>query len=231
MNTNAVDPFALPFVALNSRIELPTYSGIYFAIDDNQAIQYIGIAINLRNRWKSHQRLKSLLALGTIKIAYLHIDSASALAEAERSAIARFKPIMNGKAIRKNLVPVKPQLTTFTEKDFSWMMVETPPGVVDPKHLNRIQHPDLDVTKGLILMSRGTPGWYLLSVFLYWEEKLPWMAIYDEKEQGAIVVFSMSQEYAVADFMPLKLPCLVCGNNLRGDAIYPCRSGTSKLCS
>jgi len=52
----------LPNLPLKSRGQLPEKSGIYYVIDDQSIIWYIGLAKNLRSRWagKSHHRIYQL---------------------------------------------------------------------------------------------------------------------------------------------------------------------------
>ena len=48
-----INPFNLPSVTLNSIRDLPTETGVYFAISQD-AILYIGKSENLRDRWSDH---------------------------------------------------------------------------------------------------------------------------------------------------------------------------------
>lgn len=94
----------LPCVPLNKKKELPTVAGIYFAIDAQGKVQYIGRTKNLKNRWTRHHRESQLNELTNIKIAYLEISEISLLSEIERALIKWFKPFLNRKVIK----PKKP---------------------------------------------------------------------------------------------------------------------------
>jgi excinuclease UvrABC nuclease subunit len=55
---NEIDVFSLPFVTLDSKKNLPKDSGVYFLIDESNGIRYIGLAINIKNRWAGHTKLE-----------------------------------------------------------------------------------------------------------------------------------------------------------------------------
>ena len=50
----------LPSVELLDKEKLPTTAGIYFAVDGNNQIWYIGKAQNIKNRWANHHRYDQL---------------------------------------------------------------------------------------------------------------------------------------------------------------------------
>jgi DNA-binding Xre family transcriptional regulator len=85
----------LPFVSLEDRSRLPETPCIYFAIDSQGVIQYIGRSVNPRSRWGSHHRYKQISAMGEARIAYLTIDAPELLAEIEEALIDRFDPPLN----------------------------------------------------------------------------------------------------------------------------------------
>ncbi|MCC5612198.1 GIY-YIG nuclease family protein [Nostoc sp. CHAB 5834] len=68
INPQTVNPLALPSILLEQRKQLPECTAIYFAIDVNDKIQYIGKSNNLRNRWKNHHREKLLGSIGKIRL-------------------------------------------------------------------------------------------------------------------------------------------------------------------
>ncbi|MDZ8135795.1 MAG: GIY-YIG nuclease family protein [Nostoc sp. DedQUE04] len=59
INPQTINPFFLPSVTLEKRSQLPVTSGIYFVIDIQNKVRYIGKAINLRERWRNHKVLNS----------------------------------------------------------------------------------------------------------------------------------------------------------------------------
>jgi hypothetical protein len=91
---------SLPFVAIEDRRELPVNSCVYFAIDSQNVIQYIGQTINLRRRWGSHHHRLALEEQGKIRIAYLEISDTTLLASIEEALIQHFLPPLN-KFVRK----------------------------------------------------------------------------------------------------------------------------------
>ena len=52
----------LPNLRLSERAILPECSAIYFVIARDQVL-YVGLAINLRNRWQNHHRFPQLAVL------------------------------------------------------------------------------------------------------------------------------------------------------------------------
>ena len=61
----------LPSVALDEKANLPETPSIYFAIDSQGVVQYVGQSINPRQRWASHEQLPSLASMGGVKISYV----------------------------------------------------------------------------------------------------------------------------------------------------------------
>ena len=53
INAQTIDLMNLPSVPLEMKLQLPRTSGIYFAIDSSNKVQYIGKANNLRKRWSN----------------------------------------------------------------------------------------------------------------------------------------------------------------------------------
>lgn len=93
---SAINPFTLPSVALSQRKLLPECIAIYFAIDANNKIQYIGQTSNLRMRWTSHHREKLLESIGEVRLSWLEVSDKMLLAEIEAALISWFDPPING---------------------------------------------------------------------------------------------------------------------------------------
>lgn len=89
-----INPRTLPSVSLEERAALPTVPCVYFALDKEGKVQYIGRSNNLRKRWQAHHRGVDLALLGGVCIAYLESD-VSLLLEIERALIACFRPPLN----------------------------------------------------------------------------------------------------------------------------------------
>lgn len=92
---SAINPLTLPSVALEMRSQLPTSPCIYFAIDSQGMVQYIGQSGNLQLRWEYHHRQKQLELMNGVVIAWLTIDSLHLLAEIEAALINWFNPPLN----------------------------------------------------------------------------------------------------------------------------------------
>ncbi|WP_414756605.1 helix-turn-helix domain-containing protein [Anabaena sp. CCY 9910] len=106
INPATIDPLALPSVSLQERSQLPTTPCIYFAIDSQGVVQYIGQTKNPRKRWLSHHKGVDIAMLGEIRISYLHCDP-DLLPIVENALIAWFNPPLNRGAKRRG----KPEKT------------------------------------------------------------------------------------------------------------------------
>lgn len=94
LNPAEIDPLSLPSVPLEDRRDLPTDPCIYFAIDGQGVVQYVGKAKNLRNRWQGHHRRRQLEAMGNVRIAYVNVDP-GLLSAVESAMIERIRPYIN----------------------------------------------------------------------------------------------------------------------------------------
>lgn len=100
IDPQSLDLSSLPSVPLGSKSELPNEAAIYFAIDSQRTIQYIGRTANLNQRWQGHHRTKALKAMGQVRIAYLALD-ADLLPSVENALIKYFDPALNRSAQEK----------------------------------------------------------------------------------------------------------------------------------
>lgn len=85
---------SLPSVGIESRNLLPPRPSVYFAVDTQSRIQYIGRSLNTKTRWAKHSKLKDLLPLGDIKICYLLLPE-NVLLFVENVLIEYFQPPLN----------------------------------------------------------------------------------------------------------------------------------------
>lgn len=119
----------LPSVTLKDKKLLPESSGIYFAIDSQGTIQYIGRSIDINQRWKAHHRSQQLKDIGNIKIAYLLVSEESLLDVIESALIEWFQPKLNFTAIadhdNTNDNRVFPQKYGEVKKQKQFMLTET----------------------------------------------------------------------------------------------------------
>lgn len=95
INPSTLNPLTLPSLPLERRSLLPVTPCIYFAIDSEGVVQYIGRSGNLQLRWEYHHRQKQLELIDGIIIAWLTIDSPDLLIEVEAALINWFSPPLN----------------------------------------------------------------------------------------------------------------------------------------
>lgn len=98
ISPSTVDPLSLPSVPLSDRRNLPSASGIYFAIDAEGTIQYIGLSININKRWLGHHRFDELSRIDSVRIAYLTCET-DLLETVETALIEYFQPVLNDKLV------------------------------------------------------------------------------------------------------------------------------------
>lgn len=90
-----IDISSLPWLPLEATYAFPNQPAIYFAIDSENVIQYIGMSVNPRTRWKKHHRHDELHKIGGIKVCYLFVDHPELLREIESALIQWFRPPLN----------------------------------------------------------------------------------------------------------------------------------------
>lgn len=95
IDPQSIDLSALPWVPLSATAGFPAQPGIYFAIDPQNNIQYIGRSKDVRGRWKNHHRFEDLQAIGGVRISYLFIEAVDLLPEMEMALISWFNPPLN----------------------------------------------------------------------------------------------------------------------------------------
>lgn len=95
INPKALDIKTLPWLPLEEKAAFPKKSAIYFAIDSQGTVQYIGRSANVRQRWGNHHKYDVLSEIGNIKIAYLFVDAVELLPKIEAALIEWFKPPLN----------------------------------------------------------------------------------------------------------------------------------------
>jgi excinuclease UvrABC nuclease subunit len=93
--TEKVELGVLPAVQFEARDNLPRISAIYFALANNDKALYIGAAIDLWRRWRSHHHIRALRAAGCAKIAWQSC-SRDEIVALEGVMIERFDPPFNG---------------------------------------------------------------------------------------------------------------------------------------
>lgn len=90
-----INPAELSAVSIEERDELPEQPGIYFVLNKDNAIQYIGMSINLQKRWYSHHRQSDFDLIKDGKIAFITSLPKHYLQEIESVLIKSFVPKLN----------------------------------------------------------------------------------------------------------------------------------------
>ncbi|WP_036478240.1 GIY-YIG nuclease family protein [Myxosarcina sp. GI1] len=123
----------LPKVDLSLRQLLPEYSGIYYVIDENNHVWYIGQAANINKRWqgKTHHRIYQLEARKQQKftIYYERVDR-SQLDTVEKQRIEKYSPHLNTSPVKtKKVRPTETLLreTLVAIADFAFILGVEPP--------------------------------------------------------------------------------------------------------
>jgi predicted GIY-YIG superfamily endonuclease len=137
----SINPLELPSVSLDERRHLPDCAGVYFAIDAQNRILYIGKAKRLVMRWQNHHRrhkLQEMHQISPVRLAW-QVWSLADLAEAEKSAIQQFQPLLNNTGVESPaIVPSEVVLRNFL-KAFSrrLLIIGMEPRTTD--HLPQVQ--------------------------------------------------------------------------------------------
>lgn len=114
-----LDPLQLPSVPLGDRKQLPTCPAIYFAIDSQNRILYVGKAKDLSARWKNHHRLYKLETIDhefPVRLAWQPWDTTS-LDEAEKRLILTLQPLLNNTEVETpEVIPAEVVLREFLKR-------------------------------------------------------------------------------------------------------------------
>lgn len=105
----------LPCVEFLKKDQLPETAGIYFAVDKDQKIWYVGKAQNLRARWLGHHRydqLKKINKKNNIKLLwYCCENNENTLTQLENYFIDKYHPVLNQTKLEaKRITPAEIEL-------------------------------------------------------------------------------------------------------------------------
>lgn len=107
----------LPSLSITEISQLPQCSAIYFVVKDYSVV-YIGRAINLADRWSSHNKWNQIAKLGgEVKIAWLECSDTTLLHEIELALIQYFRPSLNKLGTGKRSHPDYEQVSAYIRKD------------------------------------------------------------------------------------------------------------------
>ena len=123
----------LPKVSLETKELLREYSGIYYVVDENNLVWYIGKAKNIRKRWKgkAHHRIYQLQQLNH-KQFYIYYEQVDLLQldKREKQQIEKYNPHLNNSPVKTK--KVRPTETLLREtivkiRDFAFILGVEPP--------------------------------------------------------------------------------------------------------
>ncbi|TAE55992.1 MAG: excinuclease ABC subunit C [Nostocales cyanobacterium] len=140
----------LPHLPLKSRASLPEKSGIYYIIDDQSIIWYIGKSQNLRSRWvgKSHHRIYQLeKQRKRVFTVYYELVDKTQLDTVENQRIEYYNPQLNGTIVKtKKLRPTETLLreTLTAIASYSFILGVEPPRKDDPSFVAKCQSYSVD---------------------------------------------------------------------------------------
>ncbi|MGL4377230.1 MAG: GIY-YIG nuclease family protein, partial [Microcoleaceae cyanobacterium] len=99
-NTYHIDLTQLVKLKLDETRLLPVRSGVYFVVDSDFKIYYIGSSKNIMLRWnyqgQSHHRMSQFEQINLTNPLYILSYPCDNYQEEEEHAIAYFKPLLNG---------------------------------------------------------------------------------------------------------------------------------------
>ncbi|MDJ0598136.1 MAG: GIY-YIG nuclease family protein [Crocosphaera sp.] len=119
INPQELDLSTLLWLPLDAKSAFPKQPAIYFAIDENGTVQYIGRSINVNKRWENHQKYYRLKELGSVKIAYLFIDEIELSTDIEQTLIEWFNPPLNC-VYNSNYIP-REEVFCLKHEYFLWL--------------------------------------------------------------------------------------------------------------
>lgn len=94
-----INPLDLPSMPLGERNNFPSISCIYFVVDSESQVVYVGRTNNLKNRWIRHHRREDIKLIQNASVAWLEVTDIDSLAELEQSIIERLNPQLNGRTL------------------------------------------------------------------------------------------------------------------------------------
>jgi toxin ParE1/3/4 len=132
IDVSKIDLFSLPSLPLSERDLLPDSGAVYFVIDAENRLLYIGKAIHLRQRWKSHHRSSQFESLKQVRLAWLSFDpplSNEALYRVEQECILHFRPPVNYNSKRRRILvtqtAIEDMRSIWNDMDHTWNREQT----------------------------------------------------------------------------------------------------------
>ena len=120
-----IDPLQLPSIPLSELNKLPDCTAIYFAMDSQNRVLYVGQDSNLVARCKNHHRkyqLEQLDKISPVRVAWQTWNEED-LSEAEKYLIKNFQPLLNWTEVKSpTTIPSEVTLREFL-KAFSQRLI------------------------------------------------------------------------------------------------------------
>lgn len=101
---------ALSSILLIEKVYLPKIKAIYFVLNGNKEIIYIGCTTNLRARFYKHHHEQEFLSINQCSIAWLALNESIYHEELEKMCILYFKPICNKISITEDNMTVSKRI-------------------------------------------------------------------------------------------------------------------------
>lgn len=84
----------LPSLPLEWHKALPKCAAIYIAYRFEEVL-YVGRSVDLQNRWKGHHRIKQLIEVGNVRLAWIEVSNSKLLPAIETALIEYLQPRFN----------------------------------------------------------------------------------------------------------------------------------------
>jgi excinuclease UvrABC nuclease subunit len=118
-----IDLMTLPSMPIDRCRELPACAAVYFVLDADGQVLYIGQTGELRTRWTAHHRRKAYAAAPGARLVWLTISDKDLLLSVEAACIAFFQPRDNGKTIPRGSGDMRQVTIRFTDDQRDWLEV------------------------------------------------------------------------------------------------------------
>lgn len=111
------------------------------------------------------------------------------------------------------------------EAEYTLLFVDASKGKPKPIELQKLQYPKIEGTKGLVISS-PVSQWIGSRIVMQYRNRTSWVAVYDSKLHGAVVVKSLCSDKVIGELISITLPCLRCNElgidkQIKKGAIYP----------
>ena len=107
----------LPHIAYINKQELPKVKAIYFILDSESTLVYIGQTKNLRDRFNLHHRVKDFIDMPICSIHFLELKETDNAKHLEKRCIAFYEPYLNNKGLKGKRASKKYPINLNVEKE------------------------------------------------------------------------------------------------------------------